>query len=96
VLTVSSMDGVPMDLEEYALLADKRELMTLNRSNGGATLVSDGTVISKCALRRLPPEAFFRALRTEDPVELFLNNTVKGRLVLECTLIASLAALILI
>ncbi|MCQ2155901.1 MAG: DoxX family protein [Bacteroidales bacterium] len=54
--TVEDLDGKIADPRVLSSLyfADRRTLMALNRSNGGATLVYDGQIIAKWPARALP------------------------------------------
>lgn len=60
--------------------ADRRMLLTLNRSNGGATLVRDGMVIDKWAVRALPSIEDVEAGCAGDPTESMIDRTTPGRL----------------
>lgn len=51
---------------------DRRELMTLNRSNGGATLVSDGLVLTKTPAKSLAKSAQFPGESASDATMILL------------------------
>lgn len=48
--------------EAMHLYADYKTLITLNRSNGGATLLRDGFIVDKCSLRNLYTEKELEAI----------------------------------
>ena len=54
MLPVLLVATAPDELPEGAFAADRRTLMTLNRSNGGAVYVSDGQIIKKWSSRSYP------------------------------------------
>ena len=60
--------------------ADKKTLITLNRSNGGATWFSDGQLIRKYSHRNIPSEEILREMAEDDPTEEMLHSSTKGRL----------------
>ena len=60
--------------------ADKKTLVTLNRSNGGATWVSDGQLSRKYSHRNIPSEETLREMAEDDPTEEMLHSSTKGRL----------------
>ena len=60
--------------------ADKKTLVTLNRSNGGATWFSDGQLIRKYSHRNIPSEETLREMAEDDPTEEMLHSSTKGRL----------------
>lgn len=51
--------------------ADRKTLMTLNRSNGGVTLISDGQVVRKWAFNFLPSE---KGLSSDSPKHLMFQG----------------------
>ncbi len=76
--------------------ADRRKLMTLNRSNGGATLVRDGVIIAKWPLRALPTVSDVAALQEVDaPTAVEKENTPR-RLKLQGFLLYVFAVLLLL
>ncbi len=76
--------------------ADRRKLMTLNRSNGGATLVRDGVIIAKWPLRSLPDSADIQELMDVDaPTAVEKENTPR-RLKLQGFLLYVFAVLLLL
>lgn len=64
--------------EEYRI-ADRKSLMTLNRSNGGAVYIQDGVIIAKWANSHLP-ELDLSEVLAEDPDVLVLQSRIKEQL----------------
>ncbi len=79
-----------------AYTADRRTLMTLNRSNGGATLLSDGMVVGKWARRRLPSADKLSELSALDPTEAMIKANNPRRLKLQGFLLYVTAVLLLL
>lgn len=59
--------------------ADRKELMTLNRSNGGVTYISDGQIIRKWAARNLPDAEEFAAMQEKAPMDVLLARQNRTR-----------------
>ena len=64
--------------DEY-VTADRKSLMTLNRSNGGAVYVNDGTIVAKWANVELP-DADLAAVLEEDPDVVILGHRIHEQL----------------
>ena len=60
--------------------ADKKELVTLNRSNGGATWFNDGQLIRKYSHGRIPSDETLLEMTGDDPTEEMLHSSTKSRL----------------
>ncbi len=60
--------------------ADRKALVTLNRSNGGATWFNDGQLIRKYSHRNIPSEETLREMAEDDPTEEMLRHSTKTRL----------------
>lgn len=100
---MSSVDGVPVylvtggpDVPVGAYSSDRRTLMTLNRSNGGATLLSDGLVIAKWSASRLPSSDRISELLALDPTEAMIKQNTPKRLKLQGFLLYVTAVLLLL
>ncbi len=76
--------------------SDRKTLLALNRSNGGATWFSDGQLIKKFSDRDLPSEEQMMELTGKDPIELMLSSSTKGRLGFQGTLLYIFAILFII
>ena len=59
--------------------ADRKSLMTLNRSNGGAVYFNDATIVAKWANLELP-EVDLAAVLEEDPDVLILQHRIREQL----------------
>lgn len=70
ILAASAPEETPSDSLEI-FFADRKTLMTLNRSNGGATLLKDGQVVHKWSFLGLPDEA---AMQEKTPRRLWLQG----------------------
>ncbi len=95
VLTPSA-DGVPMTLGECLYFADYKTLLTMNRSNGGATFLSDGLIEDKWTLKDLPTGEDLSALLSSEPVEAAASSSTHGRLAFQGMLLLCVALLILL
>ncbi len=64
------------ELLSCSYFADRKTLMTLNRSNGGATYIADGQVIGKWSVNKLPSSKELSELGATDTTEALieLNN----------------------
>ena len=76
--------------------SDRRTLLTLNRSNGGATLLSDGIVIAKWSRRDYPSPASLQDLLSQDPTDAVLKENTPKRLKLQGFLLYVFAVLLLL
>lgn len=78
-VVASAMALKDEDMPEDAYVADRKTLMSLNRSNGGATFISDGQVVRKWSAGHLRRSSLERAL-SSDPTDVVAGNIVRGRL----------------
>lgn len=90
-LVVSGTD-IPGD----AFTSDRRNLMTINRSNGGATLLSDGLIIAKWPRHELPTPERIAELMPLDPTESMIKANTPKRLKLQGFLLYVTAVLLLL
>ena len=65
-------------LESYN--CDYKTLITLNRSNGGATYLEDGYIIRKWAERTLPAPEELAMISDEDPTDTFIGRDTRTSL----------------
>ena len=92
VLIISEdMDGVP---QHYS--SDRRTLMTVNRSNGGTTLLRDGMVVAKWPFRSLPGAERLQELLSLDSAEAIQKENTPKRLKLQGYLLYVFAILLLL
>lgn len=83
--------NIPIDMTVY--YADYKTLITLNRSNGGATYIYDGEIIGKWHQRNFPSD--IAAYLEQDPVDLSSGFILKRR-VKSQVYVLSLAALLIL
>lgn len=74
VLTASTPELITGQLSSpellpYIYFADRKTLLTLNRSNGGVSFISDGQIVAKWSVNRLPDGAKLDQLAATDPIE---------------------------
>ena len=67
----------------YAYFSDYKTLISLNRSNGGATYFYEGEVVSKWARRALPGKSSLQGISDDDQNDLMLRTSTKGRVIYE-------------
>lgn len=70
---VPEFEGLPL------YTSDRKTLLSLNRSNGGATLVRDGEIVRKWSLGALDAEKLAQSLEM-DPIESIADDSLHGRL----------------
>ena len=76
--------------------ADYKTLISLNRSNGGATWLSDGVLIRKYPRGALPSSETLLEMTGVDPTEEMLHESTRGRLRFQGILFYALAVLLLL
>ena len=79
--------------EEY-VTADRKSLMTLNRSNGGAVYFNDGVIVSKWSNLELP-EIDLGTVLAEDPDVLILRHRIREQLYVSILIAGALVLLTL-
>lgn len=91
------MSVAPDELgDEICYSADRRTLMTLNRSNGGAVFVSDGQIIWKWSASNLPEKDELEELLQKNPTEEMLRRTVRDRMQIQGFLLYVFAVMLLL
>ena len=83
-------------LESLLYFSDYKTLVSLNRSNGGATYFADGFLIRKWAFKALPDDARMTELGTEEPTETLLSYGTVGNLTFQAFLLYSFAVMLLL
>ena len=74
-----SEQGMNPVLLASTYFADRKELLTLNRSNGGVTFISDGQIIRKWAFRNLPQAEELNAIKEKAPMDVLLARQNRTR-----------------
>ena len=102
-MDAAALSGVPVFMvvsgdipEEASFSADRRTLMTLNRSNGGATLFRDGHLIAKWPVIKLPTAETLSEILSNDPVEATIKENSPRRLKLQGFLLYVFAVILLL
>ncbi len=87
---------IPAELMGHVYYSDFKTLVTLNRSNAGATYFSDGTLICKWACRSLPDKGKLEELFHENKLEQALDKETKGSLGFQGFLLYVFAVMLLL
>lgn len=103
IVLVPSDDVLAAASEKHAALedglvyySDYKTLATLNRSNGGATWISDGQIVRKWSYTLRPSSEKLSAALAEDPTALALETQSTGSLALQSFLLYIFAVLLLL
>ena len=81
-------------MESY--FADQRTLATLNRANGGATMISGGDIVAKWSARSLPASDLLSEMSAADPAETMVKHSTTGRLRMQGFLLYVFAVMLLL
>ena len=84
------------ELSEITYYADRKEIMTLNRSNGGVVLMSDGLIVSKWTLHSLPDGEAVSCMFGKTKVETISEFSAGHRLRLQAFLLYAFAVMLLL
>ena len=84
------------NMSEESYQADRKTLMTLNRSNGGATYISDGQIIRKWSVHSLPDSQRLSELSEVEPTEAVINENGPQRIKLQAFLLYVFAVMLLL
>ena len=76
--------------------ADRKKLLTLNRSNGGATYIQDGLIVTKWGIRGLPDQAKLQELAATDVTESLLSENNGDRVKFQAFLLYVFAVMMLL
>ena len=83
-------------LTPHIYFSDKKTLLSMNRSNGGATWFNNGELIRKFHTSDLPSDETLLKMTGDDPTETMLQTSTKGRLRFQGFLLYTVALLLLI
>lgn len=89
-------DGVRPILESCLYFSDYKTLVTMNRSNGGATYFDDGLLIRKWAAASYPDTAALEQMRDSDDTEILIGQSTRGSLTFQSFLLYVFAVLLLL
>ena len=89
--SVSSPELLP-----FIYFADRKTLMTLNRSNGGVSFFSDGQIVAKWSVNRLPDDGKLEQLASTDPIESLVSENHASKLKFQAFLLYVCAVILLL
>ena len=92
----SAAELVPPELQDICYFADRRQLLSLNRSNGGATLIFRGYVVAKWSVHDLPSEEELRELCSGNETEAMMQFTNASRFKFQAFLLGMFAIMLLL
>lgn len=101
VLTASTPELITEEISSpellpYIYFADRKTLMTLNRSNGGTTFISDGQIVAKWSINRLPDQDQLQELSSVDPIESLVAVNHASKLKFQAFLLYIFAVMLLL
>ena len=76
--------------------SDYKTLITLNRSNGGATYLCEGFILKKWAQRNLPDKDSLHQLLSLDQTEVYLNSSTYANLKFQAFMLYIMAVMLLL
>ena len=82
-------------IESSLFFSDYKTLISLNRSNGGASFFSDGILIQRWPLRNLPSESRLDRISEDDSMDVMLTASTKGRLSYQASFLLSYLLMLL-
>lgn len=82
--------------DNISFAADRRTLMTLNRSNGGAVYIADQQIVRKWSVNNLPDSELLQELYDKNPTEAMLDRTVTDRMRVQGFLLYVFAVILLL
>jgi hypothetical protein len=96
ILLATDTVNIPENLQSIAYTSDYKTLISLNRSNAGATYFSNGILIKKWANRDLPSKESIKTIVSGDPTEAVIDHQSKGSLGFQGFLLYLFAVLLLL
>ena len=95
--SVSDLDPQTAEiLRKHLYFSDYKELISMNRSNGGATFFCDGYLIRKWAKRALPDMKSLEELAEADETEALIERSTNGDLTFQGFLLYVFAVMLLL
>lgn len=94
--STASDTTLPEWLDGIVYYSDYKTLATLNRSNGGATWISDGQIVSKWSYMLRPSLEKLESALKGDPAALAIETQSRGSLTLQAFLLYVFAILLLL
>ena len=96
LLLYASKEGIPASLSESAYISDYKTLISLNRSNGGATYFHNGQLIRKWAGINTPDASELKTIAETAATEIVIAQDSKGSLVFQGFLLYVTAIMLLL
>ena len=96
LLLCASKEGIPASLSESAYISDYKTLISLNRSNGGATYFHNGQLIRKWAGINTPDDSELKTIAETAATEIVIAQDSKGSLVFQGFLLYVTAIMLLL
>ena len=96
LLLCSSETGIPYNMQEQAYISDYKTLISLNRSNGGATYFNNGELIRKWADANYPDSKELTIVHDDDDTEISIEHESKGSLAFQGFLLYIFAVMLLL
>ena len=81
---------------DSSYFADRKTIMTLNRSNGGATYFHDGYLVRKWASRNLPSENDLARIALDYVDEAVVETTTAGHIGFQAFLVGTFAVILFV
>ncbi len=95
--TPEELEGkIPAEIAKHVYYSDYKTLITLNRSNGGATYFSDGALICKWAYKALPDQDKLEEMAHETGLEQAMDKDTRGSLGFQGFLLYVFAVMLLL
>ena len=91
----ASCSGIPATVRPYVFSADRRVLLSLNRSNGGASYFDDGMLVRKYSYYAYPDDKHLGRLVDRDPTDQAITAVSRGRIRAHGYLLYAIAIMIL-
>ncbi len=86
----------PEELLPYIYFADRKTLMTLNRSNGGSCFLADGQIVAKWSSMGTPDGDKLSELAGQDPIMSLASETQSRKLKFQAFLLYVCAVMLLL
>ena len=90
------LTSTPVENKDNAFIADYKTLITLNRSNGGATYFQNGYLISKWSMRGYPDQEGLERAWSEDITEAIIGKETQESLTFQAFLLYVFAVMLLL
>ena len=96
LLLCADVKGIPTSLQDKAYISGYKTLISMNRSNGGITCFSNGTLIRKWAFANIPNSKELESIYKDDTTEIEISYESKGSLALQGFLLYVFAIMLLL